>query len=325
MPPSFNILLSCAGHRVERVRILRATLDAMGLRGRVVTADAAPLSAAAAVADAAEILPPCRDAGFVPALLDVCKRHEIHLVIPEIDPELPVLAAARDQFSAVGATLLISAPQAVLISGDKIRTHEWLVASGFPTVKQGTPEEALAAPNDWMFPLIVKPAGGSASAGVARVLDAEELRYTTRRGGYVVQTVATGHEYTTDCLVNRTGKCVCAVPRRRIEVRSGEVFKGVTARVVPVIELATKIAETLPGAYGPLNIQMFYDEKSGALAVIEINARMAGGFPLAWQAGADFPRWIIEEILGLPSTARADAWREGLVMLRYYEAVFTQS
>jgi carbamoyl-phosphate synthase large subunit len=56
-------------------------------------------------------------------------------------------------------------------------------------------------------------------------------------------------------------------------------------------------------------------------AVIEINARYGGGYPLAWAAGARYPVWFLEEVLGLPSTAHDD-WTADLVMLRYDEAIF---
>ena len=61
------------------------------------------------------------------------------------------------------------------------------------------------------------------------------------------------------------------------------------------------------------------------MAVIEVNARFGGGFPLAREAGADFPRWLVEEVAGLPSTAREDGWQDGLVMLRYDAAVFVDA
>ena len=56
--------------------------------------------------------------------------------------------------------------------------------------------------------------------------------------------------------------------------------------------------------------------------VIELNPRFGGGFPLALEAGARFPEWLIEDILDLPSTARADMWQDGLVMLRWDEGIF---
>jgi carbamoyl-phosphate synthase large subunit len=127
-------------------------------------------------------------------------------------------------------------------------------------------------------------------------------------------------------LADRDGRCVCAVPRRRIEVRAGEVSKGVTVRSPRLQDLAARICAALPGAFGTITIQVFVDgepdDPDADLAVIEINARYGGGFPLALEAGAEFPRWQLEELLGLPSTAQADRWRDGLVMLRYDAAVF---
>jgi carbamoyl-phosphate synthase large subunit len=325
MSEAFNILLSSAGHRVERVEIFRATLAELSLLGNIVACDVSPMSAAMQAADAVEIVPRCTSAEFVPALLDVCRRHRIGLVVPGIDTELSVLAAARNEFAANGVAALISSPETVAIGADKWRTHAWLVEQGFPTVRQTTAEEAIAYPQSWPFPLVAKPARGSASMGVATVTNAEELAFFTRGGDFVVQTVAAGAEHTVDVLVNRAGKCVAAIPRRRIEVRSGEVFKGVTHRSEELIELAIRIAERLPGAFGPLNIQIFFDEATGRLSVIEINPRFAGGFPLTWQAGGRFPRWIIEEILGLPSTATNDAWRDGLVMMRHFAAAFADA
>lgn len=325
MNDSFNILMSSAGHRVERVKILRAALAALGLKGQVIAADISPLAAAMQAADVGEVTPRCTSADFVPALLDACRRRRVNLVVPGIDTELPMLATARDKFAAAGVTLLVSSAETVAIGADKWYTHRWLVDNGFPTVRQTTVADALAHSGDWPFPLIAKPAGGSASVRVARVDDAEALRFHTRDGDFVVQVVAPGVEYTVDVLVDRSGKCVCAIPRRRIEVRSGEVFKGVTERRAELIDVASRIAEALPGAYGPMNIQMFFDAADGTIRVIEINPRFGGGFPLAWEAGGKFPQWIIEEILGLPSTASADGWRDGLVMLRYSDAVFVDA
>jgi carbamoyl-phosphate synthase large subunit len=160
---------------------------------------------------------------------------------------------------------------------------------------------------------------------VGIVRDAAELAVAVGRpelGEMVVQTLAPGREHTIDVLADRGGRCVCAVPRRRIEVRSGEVSKGVTVRSPELQDLAARICEALPGAFGTITIQVFVGDAPGRLAVIEINARYGGGFPLALEAGADFPRWQLEELLGLPSTATADGWRDGLVMLRYDAAVF---
>lgn len=318
---SFPVLLSSAGRRVALVRIFRDALSTLKIDGRVLAADMSPCAAAFHDADAGFQVPRCSSPEFVPAMLEICRREAIRLIVPTIDPELPVLAAARDEFSFAGTTVAISSPEVIAIANDKRRTHEWLAGNGFPTVRQAEVEEVLAHPGHWPFPLLVKPVAGSSSIGVATVSTAEELRMATRDGDFVVQTIASGHEYTIDGLVTRDGTCVSTVPRRRLEVRAGEVSKGMTVHSALLEDLATRLFEELPGAYGVLNAQVFLDEDTGETNVIEINPRFGGGFPLSWEAGACYPQWMIEELIGV-SPARRSGWRDGLVMLRYDDAVF---
>jgi carbamoyl-phosphate synthase large subunit len=325
-----TVLVSSAGRRVELLRGFRRALEAIGAApGRVLATDCSWYSSAFHVADDAFLVPRLDDPDFVPRLIELCQKHNVDLIVPTIDTEMPVWAAHRGQFDEVGTKIALSAGDVVTIAGDKQRTHDWLLERGFPTVDQTTPAAALADPDTWTFPLMVKPRFGSAGLGVGLVRDADELALVARRGHelgeIVVQRVAAGAEHTIDVLADRTGRCVCAVPRRRIEVRAGEVSKGVTVRSAPLEDLAARLCEALPGAYGALNAQVFLDgdvDRPDALAVIEINARFGGGFPLSLEAGADFPRWMLEELLGLPSTASHDGWTSGMVMLRYDAAVF---
>jgi carbamoyl-phosphate synthase large subunit len=319
-----TVLVSSAGRRVELLRGFRQALDDLGLDGRVVATDQSWYSSARHSADAGYDVPACSDPAFVPRLVELCAEERVDLVVPTIDPELPVLAAASAELAAVGTTVAVSAPAVVAIAADKVATHDWLVAHDFPTVRQATVATVLDDPASWPFPLMVKPRFGSAAHGVAVVNDTAELDVAARVGEVVVQTVAAGREHTIDVLVDRTGACVCAVPRRRIEVRAGEVSKAITVRSPTLEQLAADVCAALPGPFGALTIQVFVDDTSGRLAIIELNARFGGGFPLSREAGADFPRWIIEDLLGRPSTATADGWRDGVVMLRYDAAVFVQ-
>ena len=339
-----TVLISSAGRRVELLRAFRRTVDTLSADqrepGRVLAADCSWYSGAFHEADDAFLVPRCTDPAFVPRMIELCASRHVDLVVPTIDTELPAYAAARDQFAAVNTTVAISSPEVVAIAGDKERTHSWLTSEGFPTVLQGTISDVRADPETWQFPLIVKPRFGSASLGVALVRDVAGLErviadWPTILGpmadanrDLVVQSVARGVEYTVDTLVIREagvasgGLGVVAVPRRRIEVRSGEVSKAVTVRSPLLIELAEKVSVALPGAYGPLNIQMFFDEDAGRVSVIELNARFGGGYPLSYKAGADFPRALLQEARGMPVTARLHGWRDNLVMLRYDAAVF---
>lgn len=321
MKETFNVLISSAGRRVAQVDIFRRTLRAMGLDGEVLATDMSPLSSAFHSADRSILVPPCTDPAFVDTMLELCERQSVRLLVPALDPELPIYAANRHLFEQIGTAVAISSPEVVAIARDKVLTHSWLSEHGFPTSRQLEPQ--LVNKDGSSFPLIVKPRTGSSSIGVSIVRDELELEVATRDGEFVVETIASGNEYTLDVLADRGGRCLCAVPRHRIEVRAGEVSKGVTRRSEKLIELAFGICDALPGAYGSINIQVFADPETDRLNVIEINPRFSGGFPLSWQAGARYPQWMIEEILGIESTVDPDGWSEGVVMMRWDQAVFT--
>ena len=245
------------------------------------------------------------------------------MIVPTVDPELPVLARLRSELELHGVHVAVSAPEAIAICGDKAETHTWLTANRFPTVQQWSLREALRQIHVLPFPVFVKPRFGSASRGVRNILTARELKAAADSPDeLIVQTVALGEEYTVNCFVSQDGNCVCAVPHQRLEVRGGEVSKGVTARIPDLIDLVTRIAEHLPGAYGPLAVQCFR-EASGAIRIIEINPRFGGGYPLTYASGADYVSWLIRDAAGLPARY-SSTWQSGLAMLRYDQEIFVR-
>jgi carbamoyl-phosphate synthase large subunit len=320
----FNVLMSSAGRRVSLLRSFQTSLADLGLAGNVFASDASRLSAAFHASDGAFLVPPCSSQSFVPSLLDICRSQRIRLIVPTIDTELPVLAAHRADFEAIGTAVAISSPGVVATCRDKILTHSFLKRSNFTTVRQDTLRNVRDNQRSWEGPLVVKPRSGSAGIGVRMLDGVSELPSADGHEELIVQTLAPGDEYTVDVLVSGRGEVVCAVPRRRLEVRSGEVSKGVTERVPEIAALARDICATLNGSYGALTVQLFFERTSGSLNVIEINPRFGGGFPLTWYAGGHYPRWMIEDRLGTRLGRRDDTWRDGVVMLRFDDAVFVE-
>lgn len=318
----FNILISSAGRRVSLIDTFRSALDLLELRGQVCVADMSRTAPAFHRADRAALVPRCTAPEFVSRVLEICVADNIGLVIPTIDTELAVYAQNFAKFEDAGVSVAVSSLDTISIASDKWNTHRWLSTNGFPTVAQATVEEVLAADSNWTFPLFAKPTRGSRSIGAAVVHDHTALEALAGDEDYVVQTIAPGEEYTVSVFVDRSGRCRCSVPRKRLEVRAGEVSKGMTVRNESIEQLAMQVAEKLPGAFGALNVQIFHDPQTSSLNVIEINPRFGGGYPLAWHAGARYSQWLIEEVLARPSTASSDEWRDRFVMLRYDQAVY---
>ena len=136
----------------------------------------------------------------------------------------------------------------------------------------------------------------------------------------IAQDVLRGPEFTVNMFFDAAGRLRSTVPHQRLQVRAGEVEKGLTIDIAELTAAAHRLAAALPGPRGALCFQAMLDADGGA-QVFEINARFGGGYPLADRAGATFARWLIEEALGLDSSI-TDRWLPGVTMLRYDAAIF---
>jgi carbamoyl-phosphate synthase large subunit len=130
------------------------------------------------------------------------------------------------------------------------------------------------------------------------VRDPDELAFFLRHvQDPIVQEFLPGPEITTDVICGLNGELLGAVSRKRLEVRSGEVTKGVTISDRRILDACALIARHLP-AIGPITVQCMM--KDDAPHFTEINARFGGGMPLGVAAGVDSPRWLLAQAAGLP-------------------------
>lgn len=318
----FHVMLSAVGRRVTLLKLLRRSLEELQLPGKILATDINRISSAFHVADAGRIVPDYNDPRCLEETLSLCQEYKVRVIVPTIDPDLPFYAEHQKEFEDNNVQVMVSSPETIRICNDKKATYEWLTAHNLPCLRYIDAHELFEDMNDWSFPLFIKPRHGSSSINARVIRDHHELRAAVVSKEFIAQEVAGDEEYTVDVYVDRRGRCRCAVPRLRMATRGGEVSKGMTVRSQPLQSLARRVAEALPGARGVMNIQIFYDEDRQTLAVNDINARFGGGYPLTHQAGAPMVRWMLEEVMGLPLTAEEDRWVDGLVMLRYDEAVF---
>lgn len=340
-PGPIRVLFSCAGRRVGLIECFRRAGEALGRAVEVIATDVDPdLSTACHVADRAFAVPPCGDPAFVEMTLALCRDLGVELLVPTIDPELMPLARAAQRFRQVGTRVLVGHPEAIAVARDKGRTARVLADAGVPVPRTGDVADAIANPDEWDWPLIAKPAAGSASRGLVTAHFPDALPTGTREP-YIVQTHLSGPEYTVNVFLQAGrpgGVGIVAVPHLRMSVRAGEVEKGRTERREDLIALARAVCAALPGlaagAHGAAGagratpgsgvfcFQVIDDPAHGP-RVFEINARFGGGYPLADRAGASFARWLLEETVDRRCRPRDD-WREGVTMLRYDAALFEE-
>ncbi len=315
------MLFTCVGRRVELVNAFRRAADTLGIELDIHGADATRLSPAIHVVDEAHIVPRISTRRYVKALVDLARRAHIGLLIPLIDPELPLLAAAADQFAEVGCLALVSSESVVRTCTDKLATFELLKRTGIDTPKTWPWAEAVKH-GTHRFPLFLKPRAGSAGMGNYTVRTVDELRTFGRRvPDAIVQEFVSGAEHTLDVYTGFDGRARCVVPRKRLEVRTGEVSKGLIVKDSAIMAVGTRVAEALGECRGVITVQCIVTPR-GRIRVIEINPRFGGGAPLSIHAGADFPRWILAGLVGKRMRINPTGFRDDIAMLRYDESVF---
>lgn len=296
-------------------------MAAHGVSGRVVAGDADPdWSAAARIADASYRVPPIADADYEERLLDLVRREHIRLIVPTIDTELLCLAELRDALLNVGCHVSVSDAEVIQICRDKRQADAWFRGMGFET-------PAILDRRALTFPCFVKPFDGSLSRGAQALYSSDMLSSAMLADERMMFMELLGpaeyQEFTIDAYYSRAGELKCIVPRKRVEVRGGEISKGIALKGATYDYLLDRL-HRIRGVRGCLTFQFFAPRLGDRWVAIELNPRFGGGYPLSYAAGADYPDWLIREYFLGDDVPFFDGWRDGTAMARFDdEVIFT--
>jgi carbamoyl-phosphate synthase large subunit len=321
-----TVLFTCIGRRVSLLRSFQRAARKLRLAACLCGTDASPSSPALQLCDQAFLVEPTTHARYIDQLLYLVREHTASLLVPTVDLDLPLLARHKPQFEELGCRVLVSDPDVIDTCQDKRRTFGFLKKNGFGTPATMSVRQALAADRrgELTWPCFLKRWDGFASRDNAVVHDPAELRFYARRiPNALCQEFLEGAEYTCDAYIDFDLKVRCIVPRRRLEVRAGEVSKGQVVKDPEIMGQAKRVVELLGAGPGVITLQLFVT-KDGQIRFTEINPRFGGGAPLSIRAGADFPRWILQELTGQRPRIGLDDFTDGLLMLRYDAEVWVE-
>ena len=301
------VLFTCAGQRVDIV-------SAFGRAGALtVAADADPLAPALWHADRMAIVPRVDDPGYVAALSELVRVHDVRLVVPLTDLDQGLLARSRAQLAP--ALVLVPEPDVCDAMGDKWLAHLFFEAHGIPSPRSWLPADV---PADARYPLLVKVRRGFGSRHIYRAHDPDELAFHLRTTPVesFVQEACRGEEFSIDVFCDLDGRCLNAIPRTMIQSKGGESIKGRSLADPELIEHGRRVAETV-GIRGPANVQCFR-QPDGTLPVTDVNPRFGGAFPLPLAAGGRYPELALALARGERPEPRVGEFREGVVMTRFF-------
>jgi len=300
------VLLTGVGKRYDIVA-------AFAQHTTVVAADPNPLAPAQYAAHHRREVPLISDPSYVPTLADLCREFSIGAVVPLTDLDIEVLAHARERGELPA---LVPDPAIAAATFDKYETHQLLGRLGLPS-----PPTVLPGTEPPAYPVVVKPRQGSGARSIHHAADAHEAAFFV---GYVdepvmIQRAMLGPEYSIDCLSDREGRCLNAIPRTMIESRGGESIKGTVIEDRELIELGRDVVQAL-GVRGPCTVQAFRDPEIG-LGITDVNTRFGGAFPALMFAalpGRSYPELIVRMAAGEAMEPHVGEFRSGVSFTRYY-------
>ena len=316
-----NVLILSAGRRVELVNCFKEARDRLGIMGNVVAADLSSTAPALYHADRHYLICRISDDNYIDEIIEICKKEDIHLIIPTIDTELYKLAESRERIeSETKAKVHVSDLEVIKICRDKYNTQAFFEKNGFKVPRLITKE--IISNKDFEFPLFIKPLNGSSSINTFKVRNESELEFFL---DYVpnplLQEFIEGEEYTIDAFVDFNHNPITIVPRQRLSTRGGEVLKGIVKKDREIIEEVRKVIEKLK-PIGHITLQCM--KTSRGIEFIEINPRFGGGAPISIKAGANSPVNLYKLLMGENLEYHED-YEDGLFASRHDEAVFLNS
>lgn len=266
-----------------------------GLDYRVIGMDLGPTNSGIHWTDRSYLVPPVTDlAPYRERLLEICRRESIDLLIPGLDPELPILAGLAEELAAIGCRALVSPANIIKLSVDKLAMRQWCAERGLPFVETATLTDARRDAASLVYPRIVKPRTGSASVGAHLVHTAAELLAEEDSDDWIVQRYLAPQTLGVASTDAHTGALDQSneVSAQYLIGPSGDVLgrfvsvnrlkDGIPIEILPVTGeswandgVAIVNALAAEGARGPINLQGRLTA-DGTLQFFELNARFTG-------------------------------------------------
>ena len=313
-----NILILSAGTRNKIVQYFKKELNG---KGNVVATDCSNLAPAIYEADKFYIVPRIDADNYIDIILDICQKEKIDTLISLIDPELSLIAKNIEKFKAIGVNPVISDYDKVEMCFNKYEMYKFLINNNFKTAKSYINKEEFykdLEDGKITFPVFVKPVTGSASININKITSKEELEVLWKMSDpLIIQEFMNGQEYGIDTYVDMISKePVLIFLKKKLKMRAGETDKALSVKNEKLFKLIKEFVEKA-GFVGIIDIDVF--EVDGEYYISEVNPRFGGGYPFAYETGANVPKMIINNISGKINTPEIGNYKENVAMMKYSE------
>lgn len=232
------------------------------------------------------------DESYIRFVQHMVATYKINLIVCAGEHDLYKLSENKD---LLGCKLFISSPETIAICQNKLLFYEKC-------------KEDFKLPRTFSGAIICKPITGSGSKGIS-IIDDTSILY---------QEYLPGKEYTVDVFCDEDSNMLVAVPRERLEIKSGISTKVKISFDSDLIEQSKKLCRYLR-LVGASNIQ-FREDCTGCRKILEVNPRLAGGSAMSLLCGINFAESYMKIYSGVKQQHIFPT--KDLVVVRYYEELY---
>ena len=169
--------------------------------------------------------------------------------------------------------------------------------------------------------MFVKPARGSASISISKVYDRETVELLfAHEDGLMIQEFLDGQEIGADVYIDMVSHNVVSIfTKKKLKMRAGETDKAVSFKDDKLFALIEQFVKET-GYNGQIDIDIF--DVNSEYYISEVNPRFGGGYPHAFESGADHMKLIINNLDGKVNECSIGEYNDGIYMMKYNEVMF---
>lgn len=313
-----NILVLSCGTRNKIIQYFKRELNGAG---KVIATDMSPNAPALYEADVHYIVPRMTAPGYLDVIYDICRKEQVTGVLSLIDPELSLLALHEEEFHALGVTVIGSFYDLCERTLDKWQMFCWLKEHGYACAESYIDREAFygdVRAGKINYPVFVKPIRGSASIAISKVQDQETVDLLFEHADdLMIQEYLKGQEIGADCYIDMiSGELISVFTKKKLVMRAGETDKSISFKDPELFALVERFVKEA-GFRGQIDIDIF--ECEGKYYISEVNPRFGGGYPHAYEAGANHMKYIVNNLQGKVNEPQIGEYESGVIMMKYSE------
>lgn len=318
-----NVLVTEAGG-VGAVNVIKCLREDRNIK--TISVDAQEYAVGLYMGDKKYIVPRVNEPTYFDVILNICKKEKIDIVFPSFDQLIPVYSRNKKLFEENEIRIIVNDMGTIEIASDKYSTYQRL--KGYVPMPKTYSYTELQKLNgiENSLPLIMKPKKASGSQNMHKINSIDKLEYYTtqyknRIGDFIFQEYLDGTEYTADMLCDFNGKALAIVPRIRLETKAGVSYKGTTVRNMDIEKIGRSLTDHI-NFIGPLCFQARMDTGNNVIKLFEINPRICGTMVFTKEAGVNMPLLAVKLAMGWEIQEEELLYKEGVVMLRYWEEMY---